>query len=84
MRDILLVFCALVALVGLWLILPDPDLSKQAWEVDVISAGERPVETWHVLGPIERDEEGFLFVCKEHGRFRVDTCMVVAVRKGTR
>ncbi len=61
--------------------IPATDPATQCWEVDVISAGERPVETWHVTGPIHRDDEGFLFVCREHGRFRIDACMVVAVRK---
>ncbi len=67
-------------LAAAWAI-PDPDPASQRWEVDVLSAGPHPIETWHVTGPIERDEEGFLFVCLEHGRFRVDACMVVAIRE---
>lgn len=76
----LVVFAVLLA--GWWAI-PDPDPASQRWEIDVLSMGQHPVETWHVTGPIERDEEGFLFVCREHGRFRIDACMVVAVRPVT-
>ncbi len=82
MRPMLL-WCVASAFLGAgWLLIPNPDLAAQCWEVEVYSSGPSPTETWHVQGAIEADSEGFLFTCREHGRIRVERFFVVGIRPG--
>lgn len=78
---------ALVVMLFLsWVMLTTPDPDSRCWEVDVMSSSFHgpPIETWHVVGRIESDSEGFVFVCREHGRIRVERFMVVGIRPAVR
>lgn len=82
-ESILLAFFSAVLFAGWWFGMPpgvgEPE--NQRWEIVVRCPGPWATETWHAVGPVYRDEDGFVFVSQEHGRIRIEREYVIAIRR---